>query len=102
MKNDTIKQRIVESVPSMPHKEAIQRIALFGSYLHGTANEASDIDLLIEFVPGAPIGFFQMSHILQSLEGTLHKKVDLVTPDALSCYFREEVLSEAEMLYEKK
>jgi predicted nucleotidyltransferase len=102
MKKEIIKQRVSAGMATMPYQEAIQKIALFGSCLHGTATAKSDVDLLIEFTPGAPIGFFQLSHILQNLEGSLHTKVDLVTPDALGRYFREEVLAEAETLYEKK
>ena len=36
---------------NIPHHEAIGKIALFGSYLYGTANDESDVDLLVEFVP---------------------------------------------------
>jgi predicted nucleotidyltransferase len=102
MYKEIIEEKIKESIKHVSHKEAINKVALFGSYLHDNPTEASDVDILIEFVPNAKIGFFQMSDILRNLEGSLQKKVDLVTPDALSRHFRDEVLSEVETLYERK
>ncbi|MDP3957454.1 MAG: nucleotidyltransferase domain-containing protein [bacterium] len=102
MNKNTIKQKIVENIETFPHKEAIRRLALFGSQLHETATEESDIDILVEFQPNARIGFFKMSHMLQFLEKNTGHKVDLVPQDGLSKYFRDEVISEAETIYERR
>ena len=52
-----------------------------------------------EFEPGARVGlrFFGME---QELSETLGRKVDLNTPGFLSKYFRDEVIAEAEVLYD--
>lgn len=101
LSKEQIKTRVRENIDRMPHKEYIQKLSLFGSYLHGNPTDESDVDILIEFTPNSPIGFFQLSHMLRSMEDTLGKRVDLVTPQALSKYFRDDVLSESEKIYEK-
>ncbi len=55
--------------------------------------------MLVQFEPGATpgFGFFSMQEELSALLG---RKVDLHTPGFLSKYFREEVLREAEVLYD--
>jgi uncharacterized protein len=82
------------------HAHHIRRLALFGSQLKGTAQPASDVDLLVEFetdrVPGL-IGISAMELELSELLGG--KKVDLRTPRDLSRYFRDEVIRAAEVLY---
>ncbi len=76
----------------------IQRLALFGSILHGDLRPDSDVDVLVEFEPGHVPGFrfFGMERELSDLLG---RKVDLNTPQCLSRYFRDEVLAEAEAVY---
>lgn len=102
MNKETIKQKISANIGALPHKEAVRKLSLFGSQLHGTATEGSDIDILVEFQLNAHVGFFKMSDILQFLEKSTSKKVDLVPKDGLSKYFRDEVISEAEVIYERR
>jgi len=82
------------------HEHHIRRLALFGSWLKGTAQPASDVDLLVEFdtdrVPGL-IGISAIELELSELLGG--KKIDLRTPRDLSRYFRDEVIRTAEVLY---
>ncbi|PJA87093.1 MAG: nucleotidyltransferase [Candidatus Moranbacteria bacterium CG_4_9_14_3_um_filter_42_9] len=102
MNKQKIKQKIKEAVEKDPLKENIQKVSLFGSYLRGDFEEDSDVDVLIEFTPTAKIGFFKYFDIRENIEKHVQKKVDLLTPEALSKYFREEVLKEAEIIYEKR
>jgi hypothetical protein len=80
-------------------KHRIRRLALFGSILRDDFTDDSDIDVLVEFEPGATPGFafFGMEIELSELLG---RKVDLNTPGFLSRYFRDEVLKQAKFLYE--
>ena len=87
---------------TMPHKDAIRRIRLFGSHLHGDATPDSDVDLLVDFEKDAPIGYFELYDIQEAFKKELSTEVDLVTPKALSEFFRDEVFAEAASLYEKK
>ena len=77
----------------------IQKMALFGSVLREDFSHDSDIDILVEFKPGAKVGlnFFSMEKELSEILG---RKVDFNTPGFLSKYFRDEVLREAEVLYD--
>jgi len=76
----------------------IRKLALFGSVLRKDFSVGSDVDILVEFVPGQVPGlaFFSMEKELSEIVG---EKVDLNTPQFLSPYFRDQVLSEAETQY---
>jgi uncharacterized protein len=76
----------------------IRRLALFGSVLRSDFRPDSDVDVLVEFVPGYTPGlaFFSMQEELSRLLG---RQVDLNTPKDLSRYFRDQVLHEAEPVY---
>ncbi len=57
----------------------------FGSTLKGTARPDSDIDLLVEFEPGARTTFLDMAQIEIELSHLLGgRKVDLRTAEDLS------------------
>ena len=102
MSHDQIKQKVAEALANSPYQKAIQKVSLFGSHLHQNQKSGSDIDLLIEFSPDAVIGFFQLSRIQRALEQYLQNEVDLLTPEALSPYFKNDVLKEAFPLYERQ
>ena len=101
MTKQDIKQAIEQGIQNVPHPDYIRRVRLFGSYLHGDAREDSDIDLLVDF--SEPVSFFELYDIEQSLSGILGgKKVELTTPGGLSKFIRNEVLGEAEIIYEQE
>jgi len=102
MSKQEIKQKIKEAVEKDPLKESIQKVSLFGSYIHGDFKGNSDVDVLIEFTPTANIGFFELARIKRNMESFTNVEVDLLTPESISKYFRAEVLKEAEKIYEKR
>ncbi|MEK7218552.1 MAG: nucleotidyltransferase domain-containing protein [Patescibacteria group bacterium] len=93
-----IRTGVRKALERSPSRGSVRRIALFGSQLHGEAGAGSDIDLLIEF--RSPVGFFTLLEIQDALEESLQHPVDLRTPAELSRYFRDDVLAEAQSLYE--
>ncbi len=99
MSKQEIKEAIQQSLQGLPFAERIERIRLFGSYLHDSARPDSDIDLLVDF--NKPVSFFQLGDIEDGLERALGRKVDVVTLKALSRHFRDDVLREAETVYER-
>lgn len=101
MTKEEIKERLLEAVKGGSHLADIKSVAIFGSYVNGQASEDSDIDVLIDFEPGAVIGFFALSDIKDNFESFVGKPIDLLTPQAISKYFRDEVLEQAEYVYEK-
>lgn len=77
----------------------IKYLALFGSHLHGDNKKDSDVDLLVEFKKRDK-SLLDVIRIERNLREKVGKKVDLVTKNSLSKYFRDEVLSEAKTIYE--
>jgi len=88
-----------KTIAEFCRRNHIRRLSVFGSALREDFRPESDVDLLVEFEPGARIGlkFFGMERELSEILG---RKVDLNTPGFLSPYFREEVLEEAEPVYD--
>ncbi len=76
----------------------IHKLAFFGSVLRDDFGPHSDVDVLVEFEPGHVPGLAFFS-IEQELTGLIGRRVDLNTKNFLSPYFRDEVLSEAEVQY---
>ena len=66
---------------------------IFGSVLHGTDKDGSDLDLLVDALPGATL--FDLSGLQLELEDLLGVHVDLLTPGDLPRKFRDNVLAEA-------
>ncbi len=66
---------------------------IFGSVLHGTDEDGSDIDLLVDALPGATL--FDLGALQVELESLLGVHVDLLTPGDLPPKFRAQVLAEA-------
>ncbi len=89
-----------ELIEAFCRKHHIRRLSIFGSYLREDFGPDSDIDFLVEFdpehIPGL-IAFAGMEIELSDLLGG--QKVDLRTPQDLSRYFRDRVVSEAEVQY---
>lgn len=67
---------------------------IFGSVLHGTDQDGSDLDLLVDALPGATL--FDLGGLQDELESLLGVHVDLLTPSDLPPKFRAKVLAEAE------
>ncbi len=101
MTKQEIKKRLLSAVKNDPNSADIKYVALFGSYVNGTPREDSDIDVLIDFYPQSIVGLFKYIDIQENLSKALGKKVDLLTPPAISKYYRDEVLKQAECVYEK-
>ena len=101
MNKQEIRQSILNNVQNSKFKNDIKSISLFGSYAFNNATDDSDVDILIDFHPQATVGFLKLAQIKRSLEKSTGKKIDLVTPDALSPYFKQSVLNNAEQIYDQ-
>jgi predicted nucleotidyltransferase len=85
------------------HRDAVRAIALrnhvtnvrvFGSVLHGTDTETSDLDLLVDPTPGTSL--MDIARIELELGALLHVSVDVLTPNGLPEKFRQQVVAEAQ------
>jgi predicted nucleotidyltransferase len=66
---------------------------VFGSVLHGDDKDGSDLDLLVDALPGATL--FDLGGLQDALEELLGVPVEVLTPADLPPKFRNQVLSEA-------
>jgi predicted nucleotidyltransferase len=73
----------------------VERLALFGSVLRGTAGPESDVDLLVRFTPGVKT-FDRFVELSELLEQRLGRRVELLTTEALSPILGPTILAEAE------
>lgn len=84
------------------HRAEIRRIVeanmttnprVFGSVVRGEDKDGSDIDILVDALPGATL--FDLGGIQYELQELLGVRVDLLTPRDISVKFRADVLAEA-------
>lgn len=74
----------------------VRNIRVFGSFVRGDARPESDIDLLVEYVPGR--SGFDFERFADAVEELLGRKVDVATVNSLHPLIRDRVLSEAVLL----
>ena len=84
------------------HRETIRRLALsrravnprvFGSTARGEDVEGSDLDILVDPLPGATL--FDLGLLFEELKAELGVGIDLITVRELPPRIRERVLAEA-------
>ena len=88
-----------EKIAAFCQRHRIRRLSLFGSVLRDDFGPDSDVDVLVEFEPGATPGFFTIGRMANELGDMLGRPVDLRTPGGLSRYFRQQVIDTAEPVY---
>jgi len=85
-----------------PHRDKVVRLLtrhrarnprVFGSVARGTATERSDLDLLVDFDPGASV--FDQVGLAQDLQDLLGRRVDVGEPGGLHWIIRPQVVWEA-------
>lgn len=78
---DEIRKRVLEGVERYNNATAqakrVVRVELFGSYAEGRATDASDVDLLVEFVT-PNVGHFDLAVVLEAKEAATGMSVDVV------------------------
>jgi uncharacterized protein len=80
-------------------KYQVEFLGVFGSVARGEDRPDSDVDLLVSFVPESRVSLLELVQMEGELELMLGKKVDLVTRDCLSKYFRDIALSQTRPIY---
>jgi predicted nucleotidyltransferase len=81
-------------------RNRVRRLSLFGSVLREDFGPDSDVDILVEFEPGTRMGLIRLSGLEIELGEIVGRKVDLNTPGFLSKYYREQILTEADVQYD--
>jgi predicted nucleotidyltransferase len=90
------------SIVLQANREAIRRavarypvcnLRVFGSVIHESDREGSDLDLLVDPLPGTTL--FDLGAMQLELEAELGIPVEVLTPGDLPKKFRERVIREA-------
>lgn len=72
----------------------VQHVALFGSVARGEATEASDIDIMLDLDPAAPIGLFAYAGLKRYIAELFPGRVDVVNREALKPHLRQPALAD--------
>jgi predicted nucleotidyltransferase len=85
-----------EAILALAAKHGASNVRVFGSVAEGKADEASDVDFLVDMAPGRSL--FDMGGLLMDLQDLLGRKVDVVTEAGLHWYIRDRVIQQARPL----
>jgi hypothetical protein len=89
-----------QAIHDFCRRNAIRRLALFGSVLRDDFSPESDVDVLVEFKPEARVGLITLSGMEIELSEILGRRAEMHTLGGLNPQFRDEVLERAEVLYD--
>ena len=91
-----------EQIAAICRKHEVARLLVFGSVLRDDFNpETSDIDFLVEFLPGVNKGWLsEYTDLKEAMEGLFGRKVDVVWERGVrNPYILKSVAREKELLY---
>ena len=88
-----------EALADICRRYQVKELALFGSILRQDFGRRSDVDVLVEFQPGAMIGLFEFVGLQEDLKTLIGRKVDLVSKRGLNPLIRDDILPAASILY---
>lgn len=88
-----------EKLGEICRKYDVNFLGVFGSVARGDDRPTSDVDVLVRFDPDSKTSLMGMVRMEAELEQLMGRKIDLVTKDFLSKYFREDVLKETQPVY---
>jgi predicted nucleotidyltransferase len=72
-------EEVTAAVFDVCSRHPVTRMQVFGSLASGSGHAGSDVDLLVDFQPDAPVGLFEMGALKEELEQKLGCHVDLVS-----------------------
>ncbi len=81
------------TIRDLTHRFKASNPRVFGSVVRGEDRDGSDLDLLVDPLPGATL--FDLGGLQAELERRLGVSVDVLTPRDLPVHVRDRVLNEA-------
>lgn len=94
MTRDEAIKRLSAHTEELRRDFSVAHLDIFGSVARDEAGPDSDIDILVEFLPGAKIGLFEFSGLRLHLEDILGVSVDLATQQAIKKQLKDQILKE--------
>ncbi len=98
--NHMIETIPVNALANFCQRHRIQRLAVFGSVLRNDFRPDSDVDVLVEFLPNERVGLIRLGTIEAELSDLMERTVDMSLTKSLNPHFRDEVLREAQTIYD--
>lgn len=86
-------EALLEPVKSRLAAAGVRRLGIFGSHARNEATQDSDVDVLVAF-DARKKTFDNLYEVGETLEEVFHRRVDLVTEDALSPHIGPHILRE--------
>lgn len=96
----TLDSTKIESIKNYFKTRPVLKAYLFGSYVRGSADNKSDIDILVDLDYSQRIGL-QFIQMKLDLEKLLNSKVDLVSSNGISKYVKPLIDEEKRLIYAK-
>lgn len=90
--NDLLQEKR-EDILRLAREHGAYNVRVFGSVARGEADEASDIDLLVDMEKGRSL--LDIGGLLMDLQDLLGRDVDVVTEQGLRSRIKEHILREA-------
>ena len=89
-----------DAIDRAAERHGVAELALFGSAVTGEFKSDSDIDFLVDFLPGRPDAFEDFCGLRDELRKIVNRPIDLVVKRAIrNPYFRDAALAQAEIVY---
>lgn len=90
----------LDAIRRAAERHGVAELALFGSVVTGDFGPDSDVDFLVDFLPGRPDPFEDSCALREDLQEIVQRDVDLVVKRAIrNPYFRKSALSQAKIVY---
>lgn len=92
-------EEVKEKAVPILKRHGVTYAAVFGSIARGEDRPQSDVDILIRL--GRPTGMVGYMRLIENLETSLKKKIDLVTEQSLDRHVRPYVLPDLKTIHEE-
>lgn len=97
---DVTRDLDLNAIRRAAERHGVAKLALFGSVVTGGFTIDSDVDFLVDFLPGRTDPFEDYSALREELVRIVGRGVDLVVNHAIrNPYFRDSALVQAETVY---
>ena len=90
---EVVPGRLAVQVRALGDRYGIRNIRIFGSFARGEGRPDSDLDLLVEYVPGR--SGFAFVDFCEQVEELLGRRIDVVTEKSLHPLVRDRILAQA-------
>ena len=87
------------ALAALCRRYSVRELSLFGSSVRDDMRPNSDLDIMVEFEPGARVGLIKFEFLAEELTALAGRKVDLVTKRGLKPWVRPLDLRDARVVY---